>query len=162
MVAFLLAALFVDNRDNAVAVHRDQFALGVLDGRDVEELHEAVRLGVLLRLLRRTCGRAADMERTHGELRAGFADRLCGNNTHRFAAADQVGVARLRPGIESGKLIMFLDLVRQYRANFDAANCQVSPNRSPARVFGNSMLLTVDDDGYLQNRCWSPSVIGVQ
>ena len=53
------------------------------------ELHEAVGLGILLGLFRRTGRRAADVERTHGELRAGFADGLGGDDTHRLAAFDQ-------------------------------------------------------------------------
>ena len=53
------------------------------------ELHEAVGLGILLGLLRRSGGRATDVERTHGELRAGFADGLRGDDTDRFAALDQ-------------------------------------------------------------------------
>ena len=52
-------------------------------------LHEAVGLGVLLRLFRRTGRRATDVERTHGELRAGFADRLGGDDADRFAAFHQ-------------------------------------------------------------------------
>ena len=85
-VAFFFAALIVDDGQDAVAVHGDQFALGVLDGGDIQEFHEAVGLGVLLGLLARSGGRAADVERAHGELRSGFADGLRGNDTHRFAA----------------------------------------------------------------------------
>ena len=52
------------------------------------ELDEAVRLGILLGLFRRTGRRATDVERTHGELRARFADGLRGDDTDRFAALD--------------------------------------------------------------------------
>ena len=85
-VAFFFAALVVDDGDDAVAVHGDQLALGVLNGGDAEELHEAVGLGVLLRLFARSRRRSTDVERTHGELRSRFADRLRGDDTHRFAA----------------------------------------------------------------------------
>ena len=52
-------------------------------------LREAVGLRILLGLLADTGRRAADVERTHGELRAGFADGLRRDDAHRFAALDQ-------------------------------------------------------------------------
>ena len=88
-VAFLLAALIVDDGQDAVAVHGDQLALGVADRGDAEELDETVDLGVLRGLLARSGGRAADVERTHGELRAGLADGLRRDDADRFAALDQ-------------------------------------------------------------------------
>ena len=49
---------------------------------------KSVGLGVLLRLFSRAGGRAADVEGTHGELRARLTNGLCGNDSDRFAALD--------------------------------------------------------------------------
>jgi hypothetical protein len=88
LIAFLLAALVVDHGDDAVAVHGDHFALLVAHGLDADVLGESRRLGVLLGLLA-AGGRAADVERTHGELRAGLADGLRRDDADRFAALHQ-------------------------------------------------------------------------
>src|ERR1019366_9727738 len=47
----------------------------------------------LLRDLRR----AADVERAHGELRAGLADRLRGDDTHCFAHVDRRATGKIAP-----------------------------------------------------------------
>ena len=54
-----------------------------------DEAHEAVGLGILRGLLADARGRAADVERTHGELRAGLADGLRRDDADRFAALHQ-------------------------------------------------------------------------
>src|SRR3984893_18669660 len=87
-VALFFTPLLIDNGEDAIAVHGDQFALGVLYGRDAQEFDEAVRLRVLLGLLARTGSSAADVERSHGELRSGFADGLRGNDADGFPALD--------------------------------------------------------------------------
>ena len=85
-VTLFFAALVVQHRHDAGARHRDDFALGIADGSDTEILHRAIGFGVLLRLFRRAGGRSTDVEGTHGELSAGFADGLGGDDAHRFAA----------------------------------------------------------------------------
>ena len=72
-----------------VAVHGDQLALFVLARLHADVLRKPVGLGVLRRLLGDSRRRTADVEGTHGELRAGFADGLRGDDADRFAAFDQ-------------------------------------------------------------------------
>ena len=74
LVALLLAALFIHHGDYAVAVHGDQLAGLVATVAMLMELGESVGFRVLRGLLAERGGRAADVERTHGELRAGLAD----------------------------------------------------------------------------------------
>ena len=50
----------------------------------------AVVLGLDMRLLEGLAGRSTDVEGTHGELRAGFADGLRGNDADRLAELDQL------------------------------------------------------------------------
>src|SRR6185436_16421678 len=88
--AFL--ALIVGDDNLHVARHRDQLAVGILDDVLVHDLD----LAVVRRLDLRRAGnlrRAADMEGTHGELGARFADRLSGDHAHRLADIDR-GPAR--------------------------------------------------------------------
>src|SRR5262245_1867605 len=68
LIAFLLAALLVDDPQDAVAIHRDQIALRVPNGVDLNEFRKAVRLGVLCRLFGDTRSGSANVERTHCEL----------------------------------------------------------------------------------------------
>src|SRR5688500_6189090 len=74
LVAFALAAVAVHHRDFARARHGNEMARLVLDGLEVVELDRTVGLdrdGVDRGGTRR---RTTDVERTHGELRAGLAD----------------------------------------------------------------------------------------
>src|SRR6185295_13106219 len=89
LVALLLAVLFVDNGEDRIAVHRDQFALRITNGVDAEELHKSIGLRILFGLLARTRCRTADMEGTHGELSAGLTDGLRRYDTDRFPTLDQ-------------------------------------------------------------------------
>ena len=97
MVTFLFAALFVHNGDQAGAVHGDQGLAAALDHLQVDKFNEAVVAGFDLRLFGDAGCRAADVERPHGELRAGLADGLRGNHADSFAHFDKRPVARLRP-----------------------------------------------------------------
>ena len=56
-----------------------------LDRAKVGVLDRAVVLGLDLRLLKHLGGRAPDVERPHGQLGAGLADRLGGNDADRLA-----------------------------------------------------------------------------
>src|SRR5277367_1300571 len=89
MVAFLFAALFVDDRDQARAVHRYDLLAAALDHLQVDKLHEAVVAGFDLRLFGDASGGAADVERAHRELSAGFTDGLRGDDADRFAHLDE-------------------------------------------------------------------------
>jgi len=85
VVALLFAALFIHDGDEAGAVHSNGSAAAALDELEVDEFDDAV----VARLERGTLGDAgsgsADMERTHGELCAGFADGLGGDDANGFA-----------------------------------------------------------------------------
>ena len=88
MVTLFFAALFVNDGDQARAIHRDGGATATFYVLEVHELDDTV----VARFERGTLGNAgggsADVERTHRELRAGFADRLRGDDADRFAEFD--------------------------------------------------------------------------
>src|ERR1700712_4646118 len=69
---------------------------GVEDGRQVAELDRAVGHRVQARRLVELGG-AADVEGTHGELRAGLADRLCGDHADRLADIDRRAAGEIAP-----------------------------------------------------------------
>src|SRR5208282_3990687 len=75
-VALQLAPVLAVDGDRAVLAERDPCAVERLDGAQVVEADLAVVLGLDDRLLEGAGGRAADMEGTHGKLRAGLADGL--------------------------------------------------------------------------------------
>src|ERR1700732_529612 len=118
VVTLFFAALFVDDGDEAGAVHRDDCLAATLDDFEVDELDEAVVAGFDLRLFGDAGGSAADVERPHGELRAWFADGLSGDYTHRFAHLDEPAggeVAAVATGANSTA-----GFARQHRADFYA------------------------------------------
>src|ERR1022692_1006140 len=88
-VAFALAIFLVHDRNRTLAVHHHQISGLGLHGLQCNESHGTVVLGIEARLLGHSRSRAADVERTHGELRSGFADRLRGNHSGRFAEFNQ-------------------------------------------------------------------------
>src|SRR4029077_7275139 len=75
----------VDDGELAVAVHDDLVAFVVGDGLEVDELDLALVPGLERRLLGAAARGAADVEGPHGELRAGLADRLRGDDADRLA-----------------------------------------------------------------------------
>src|SRR6185437_10767944 len=89
VVALFLAALLVDDGDQAGAVHGNENLVAAFDYFQVDELHEAVVLGFDLGLFRNARGRAADVECAHSELRARLTDGLRGDDAHRFAHFDE-------------------------------------------------------------------------
>ena len=88
-VALAFAALFVDHRDRALAVHHHQVAGLRLDGLQVDEAHRAGVLGFEARLLGNSRCRTTDVEGTHGELRSRLADGLRRDDARRLAQFDQ-------------------------------------------------------------------------
>jgi hypothetical protein len=84
--------------DGAVLVEHDPLAIGGLDGAEVVVNETSGVLGLDDGLLERRRGDTTDVEGTHGELGAGFADGLGGDDADRFADLDRkLPVARLRP-----------------------------------------------------------------
>src|SRR5262249_24959508 len=88
VVALFFAALFVNDGDEAGTIHGDGSSAATFDELQVDELDDAV----VARLDGGTLGNArrgtADVEGTHGELRAGFADGLRGDDADRFTEFD--------------------------------------------------------------------------
>ena len=88
-VAFQLAAVVGVDADGAVLVEDDVIAVERLDGAEVGVLHRTLVARLDLRLLEDLRRRATDVERTHGQLRAGLADRLRGDDADRLAELGQ-------------------------------------------------------------------------
>ena len=88
VVALFFAALFIHDGDQARAIHRDVDAAATFDVLEVHELDDAVVARFESGALGNAGGGSADVEGTHGELRAGFADGLRGNDADRFAEFD--------------------------------------------------------------------------
>src|SRR5262249_46048329 len=88
VVALFFAALFVNDGDEAGTIHGDGRSAATFDELQVDELDDAV----VARFDGGTLGNArrgtADVEGTHGELRAGFADGLRGDDADRFTEFD--------------------------------------------------------------------------
>ncbi len=88
----------VGDRDLHIAAHGHELPLRIAHHVTVDDLHLAVMRGFDLRL-RRHLGRTADMEGTHGQLGARFADRLRRDDAngladiHRGAAGEIAPVA---------------------------------------------------------------------
>ena len=117
-VAFLFAALIVDHRHDAVAVHGDQFAGLAADGLDADVAGETVALGVLLGLLVDSRRRTTDVEGTHGQLGAGFADGLRRDHADRFAAFDEASGGQIAAVARDADAA--LGFAGQHRADLDA------------------------------------------
>ena len=96
-VAFLLAAGFIRDDQRAVAVHDHQVSVPVGHVLNIQEFHDTFVLGFFRGLFVRPACRTADMERSHRQLRAGFADRLGGNDAGRFAQIHHLAGCQVAP-----------------------------------------------------------------
>src|SRR6516164_2305598 len=85
VVALLFAALLIQDGNEPGPVHGNQRSAAALNVAQVNELDHAVVLGFERRPLAHTRSRSTDVERTHGKLRARFANGLCGDDTHGLA-----------------------------------------------------------------------------
>ena len=85
-----LATLGVEDLDLAVARQRDVLPLVVGDDVQADELDLALALGLDVLLLDGAGGDAADVEGPHGELGAGLADRLRGDDPDGHAHLDDL------------------------------------------------------------------------
>src|SRR5215469_1455351 len=82
LVALALAAEVIDHAELAGARHRHQVPLLVLHRLHVMETDDALVAHLDAGGRRGPGRRATDVEGTHGELRAGLADRLRGDDAH--------------------------------------------------------------------------------
>ena len=135
-VAFFFAALVVDDGHDTVAVHRNDFALFVAHRLDVDVLGETVRLGILLGLFGDSRRRTADVEGTHGELGAGFADGLRRDDADRFAAFHQASGGEV--AAVTGDANAALRFAGQHRADLDALDTGCLNRRR--QIFGDFLV----------------------
>src|SRR5579864_4518662 len=118
VVALLFTAFFVDDGDQAVAVHGDQVLAAAAHDVHVDEAHEAAVAGLELGLFGDARRRSADVERAHSELRARLADGLRGDDADRFAEFDEAPggqVASIAAGASAAA-----GFAGQHGANVDA------------------------------------------
>src|SRR5690606_3919918 len=95
LVALPLAAELVDHGDLAGTGNGNQVAALVADRLDVEQPDRALGLDLHVVDRRRSRRRTTDMEGAHGQLRAGLADRLRGNDANRLADVDQMAAGQV-------------------------------------------------------------------
>ena len=141
VVALFFAALFVDDGDQARAIHRDVGAAATFDVLEVDELDDAVVARFERGALGNAGGGSADVERAHRELRAGFADGLRGDDADRFAefnhaARSEVAAVAQRANTAAG-------FAGEHGANADALDTG-GLNRV-GKLFGD-FLVDVNDD----------------
>ena len=86
-----------------------------IDDVAVVDLERAVEGGLDARLLRTALRRAADVEGTHGELRARLADRLRGDDADRLADVDRRAAGEIAPIALAADAV--LGLAGQHRAD---------------------------------------------
>src|SRR6266567_2209985 len=101
VVALLLAALFIHDGDEAGAVHSDGGAPAALDELEVHELDHTVVARFERGALGNASGSSTDVERAHGELRAGFTNGLRGNDADGFAELDHAAGGEVATVAES-------------------------------------------------------------
>ncbi|MDT4833663.1 hypothetical protein FQZ97_672800 [compost metagenome] len=118
LVAFAFAAVVVEDRQFAGARDRHAFALGVGDvAHRAGKAHGTAGLGFHRAGQGRTRRRATDVERTHRELRARFADGLGGDDANRFALVDRGAAAEIAAvAVRAQAVTRF---ARQRRADLD-------------------------------------------
>ncbi len=139
-IALAFAALFVDHRNRALAVHDHQVARLRLDGLQADEAHGAVVLGIEARLLRNSRCRTTDVEGTHRELRSRFADGLRRDDAGGLAQFDQP--ARSQVAAVAHHANAALRFAGQHRADLHPLDAG-GLNRA-GQIFGD-FLVDVDD-----------------
>src|SRR6202140_5219294 len=88
VVALFFAAFLIDDGDEPGAVHSDGGAAAALDVLEVHELDDTMVARFERGALRDARSGSADVEGTHGELRARFADGLRGDDADSLAELD--------------------------------------------------------------------------
>ena len=96
-VALHFAALLVDDGDLPALAEHLSHTFAVPDFLHAGEDHAAVMLRLEVRTFDFLGRRTADVEGTHGELRAGFADGLCRDDADRLADVDEVAAGKVAP-----------------------------------------------------------------
>ena len=123
LVVLDLAAAVVEDGDVGVPVDDDGRPVLVDDGLEVVELEDALVLGLELGFLGAAHGDAADVERPHGQLGAGLADRLGGDDAAGLAELDHLARGRAPPVAELADAA--LGFAGQDGADLDPFDAQV-------------------------------------
>ena len=113
---------------------------------EVHEPDEAAAARFDLGLLLNSRGRSADVERAHGELRAGLADGLRGDDADRFAEFDHAAggqVAAVAAGANSAA-----GFAGEHGANLDALDA--GGLNGVGQLFGD-FLVDLDDERCLRS-----------
>src|ERR1017187_10317834 len=144
-VALLFTALIVHHRHNAQAVHGDDFVGLAADRHDPDIAGESIGFGVLRGLLADSRGGSTDVEGTHGQLGAGFADGLRRDYADRFAAFDQASGGEV--AAVAGDAHAALGFAGEHRADLDAldAGCL----NGGRQVFGDFLVDAHDDVAFV-------------
>src|SRR5439155_14978118 len=111
---------FIAQDQLAVASHDDRHALAVDDDVAVLDRELGVEGCFHARLLSAALHGAADVEGAHGQLRAGFADRLGGDDADGLAHVDGRAAGKIAP--IAGRADAVLGLAGQDRADQDLVN----------------------------------------
>ena len=114
-VARALPARLVAKHNLEVAAHHHRRAGAVAHHILVFDLHRCVERRFDARLLRAALGRAADVEGTHGELRAGLADRLRRDDADRLADIGKGAAREIAPVAEAAHAVFAI--TGQHRAD---------------------------------------------
>src|SRR5579859_4829749 len=120
VIAFLLAPLFIKDGDKTRAVHGDGSAAASLDMLQVYKFDDAVVAGFERGALGDARGRSADVERAHGELCAGLADGLRGDDADGFAELDHAAGGQVAAVAQRAHTAT--RLAREHGADADAVN----------------------------------------
>ena len=140
LITSSFTAAIVDDRQCAVAVHRDAFTFTALDRLQLDILDRAVLTSLVFRRLLETRG-TTDVERTHGELCARFADGLSGNDAYRLANIDRPARGQVAAiALDAAATSRFAG---QHRTNTDALHTGALNLRREILV---NLLISIDDD----------------
>src|SRR6185369_16372899 len=130
-----------DHDDGAVAVHHDQIARFCTDRLKVDEADGAIVLGFDARLFADSRCRTTDVERTHRELRARFADGLSGDDADSFTEFDQAARSQVASVTENADAT--LRFAGEHGTDLDALD---TGSLDGARKLFRDLLVDVDDD----------------
>src|ERR1019366_3605749 len=144
-IAFFFAALVVDHRHDAVAVHGDTFAGLALDGLDADIAGKSIGLGVLGGLFADARGGSTDMERTHGQLGSGFADGLGCDHADGLSPLHQAAGGQV--AAVAGDADAALGFAGQHRADLNALDTGRLNGRR--QVFGDLLVDAYDDVAFI-------------
>src|SRR6185437_6433135 len=140
-VALLLATLLVDDGERAGAIHDHQATFLGADGDEIDEVRLAGVLGLEVRGVCNARSGAADVEGTHGELRAGLADGLRRDDADGLAHLHHLAGAEVAAVAEDAAAA--LGLAGEDRANLDALDARGL--NSGGLVFVD-LFVDIDDD----------------